>query len=95
MEYRPSLKRKVAGFSLLFLGAIGTVLPVLQGFLFIALGLFVLRDQYAWAHRGMEWLRSRWPRQVQGVEAMEARMVAWFRRQGERLRLPRGGGGRR
>ena len=87
MEHRPSLKRKVAGFSLLFLGAIGTVLPILQGFLFIALGLFVLRDQYAWAHRGMDWLRRRWPRQVVGVEAMEARMIAWLRRQGERLRL--------
>ena len=92
MEYRPSLKRKVAGISLLFLGVVGMVLPVLQGFLFIALGLFVLRDQYAWAHRGMERLRHRWPRQVEGVEAMEGRMVAWFRRQGERLRL--GGGGR-
>jgi predicted PurR-regulated permease PerM len=90
MEHRPSLKRKVAGFSLLFLGAIGTVLPILQGFLFIALGLFLLRDQYAWAHNGMEWLRRRWPRQVEGVEAMEGRMLAWFRRQGDRLRL-RGG----
>ena len=87
MEHRPSLKRKVAGFSLLFLGAIGTVLPILQGFLFIALGLFVLRHQYAWAHRGMDWLRSRWPRQVDGVEAMEGRMIAWCRRQGEKLRL--------
>ena len=87
MEHRPSLKRKAAGFSLLFLGATGTVLPILQGFLFIALGLFVLRDQYAWAHNGMEWLRRRWPQQVQGVEGMEARMIAWFRRQSERLRL--------
>ena len=92
MEYRPSLKRKVAGFSLLFLGAIGTVLPVLQGVLFIALGLFVLRDQYAWAHRGMETLRRRWPKQMEGVEAMEARLIAWFGRQGEKLkRSPRGG----
>jgi len=90
MEYRPSLKRKAAGFSLLFLGAIGTVLPILQGVLFIALGLFVLRDQYAWAHRSMEWLRRRWPRQVVGVEALEGRMIGWFRRQGERLGL-RGG----
>ena len=87
MEYRPSLKRKVAGFALLFLGALGTVLPILQGALFIALGLFVLRDQYAWAHRGMDWLRRRWPRQVEGVEALEGRMIGWFRRQGERLRL--------
>ena len=87
MEYRPSLKRKVAGFALLFLGALGVVLPILQGGLFIALGLFVLRDQYAWAHRGMDWLRRRWPKQVEGVEALEGRMIAWFRRQGERLRL--------
>ncbi len=87
MDYRPSLKRKVAGFALLFLGALGTVLPILQGALFIALGLFVLRDQYAWAHRGMDWLRSRWPRQVDGVEAMEGRMIAWFRRQSAKLRL--------
>ena len=90
MEHRHSLKRKAAGFSLLFLGAIGTVLPILQGFLFIALGLFVLRDQYAWAHRGMEKLRRRWPDQVAGVESLEGRLIEWFRRQGERLRLTRG-----
>lgn len=88
MEYRPSLKRKVVGIALLFLGVLGTVLPILQGVLFIALGLFVLRHQYAWAHRGMEWLRARWPRQVDGVEAMEARLIAWVRRQGAKLRLP-------
>ena len=87
MEHRPSLKRKVAGLSLLFLGAIGTVLPILQGFLFIALGLFVLRDQYAWAHRGMEKLRRRWPEQVAGIESLEGRLIEWFRRQGEKLRL--------
>ena len=87
MEYRPSLKRKVAGFALLFLGVLGLVLPILQGVLFIALGLFVLRDQYAWAHNGMGWLRRRWPRQVDGVEALEGRMIAWSRRQGEKLRL--------
>jgi uncharacterized protein len=91
MEYRPSLKRKVAGFSLLFLGLLGTVLPILQGVLFLALGLFVLRHQYAWAHHGMEWLRSRWPRQVDGVEATEAKLIAWFRRQGAKLGWVRSG----
>jgi uncharacterized membrane protein YbaN (DUF454 family) len=75
------------GFSLLFLGLLGTVLPVLQGVLFFALGLFVLRHQYAWAHHGMEWLRRRWPQQVDSVEALEARLIAWFRRQGAKLRL--------
>lgn len=92
MQPRPSLSRKITGFSLLFLGAIGTVLPILQGVLFLALGLFVLRDQYAWAHRGMAWTRRRWPGPTARVEAMEARLVTWGRRQRERLRnlAPRG-----
>ncbi len=86
MEYRPSLKRKAVGFSLLFLGLIGSVLPILQGFLFFALGLFVLRDQYAWAHRGMVWAQGRWPRQVESVEAMEARLIERVRVWGHRTR---------
>jgi len=76
IEYRPSLKRKVFGWSLLGLGALGSVLPILQGAVFFALGLFVLRHQYGWAHRGMAWMQSRWPRQVEGVEALEARLIA-------------------
>ena len=87
MDDRPSVKRKALGVSLLFLGVLGTVLPVLQGVLFLALGLFVLRHQYAWAHNGMDWLRRRWPRQVDGVEALEGRLIAWFRRQTARLRI--------
>ncbi|MBW8271384.1 PGPGW domain-containing protein [Caldovatus aquaticus] len=80
MEYRPSLRRKVFGWSLLGLGVLGSVLPVLQGALFIALGLFVLRHQYHWAHRGMAWAQARWPRQVEAVEALEARLVRRVRR---------------
>lgn len=86
MQGPPSLTRKVAGFSLLGLGVLGTVLPILQGLLFIALGLFVLRDQYDWARTAMDKLRTRWPNQVDGVERLEGRAIGWFQRQGERLR---------
>jgi hypothetical protein len=86
MEFRPSLPRKVAGWSLLFLGAIGTVLPFLQGFLFLALGLFVLRHQYIWAHRGMGWMEGRWPGAVSRVEAMEGRLIARSRTASQRFR---------
>ncbi len=82
---RPSLRRQAAGFTLLVLGVLGLVLPVLQGALFLALGLFVLRDQYRWAHRGMGWARSRWPGATARVEGLEARMIAWSSRQGQRL----------
>ncbi|MFZ4410592.1 MAG: PGPGW domain-containing protein [Paracraurococcus sp.] len=82
----PSLPRKLAGFGLLVLGLLGLVLPILQGILFLALGLFILRDQYGWARDGMAKLRARWPRQVDEVEALEARLVAWSRRPAARLR---------
>lgn len=90
MEFRPSVKRKAAGFSLLGLGVLGLVLPFLQGFLFLALGTFVLRHQYLWAHRGMGWFESRWPETVGKVEAMETRMIARVRATvaGLRARLP-------
>ncbi|WP_170985031.1 PGPGW domain-containing protein [Roseomonas sp. AR75] len=75
MEFRPSVRRKAAGISLLGLGTLGLVLPFLQGFLFLALGLFVLRHQYLWAHRGMGWISGRWPGAVNQVESMEARLI--------------------
>lgn len=93
MEFRPSLTRKALGIALLVLGVIGLVLPFLQGFLFLALGTFVLRDQYAWAHRRMEWIRGKWPTVVPAIEAREARAIAWADRQGTKLRglLPKRG----
>jgi hypothetical protein len=86
MEFRPSIKRKAAGWSLMSLGVVGLVLPFLQGFLFMALGMFVLRHQYFWAHRGMGWLEQRWPDSVTKVEALEGRMVASVGRKTARLR---------
>ena len=96
MEFRPSLKRKAAGWSLMGLGVIGLVLPFLQGFLFLALGTFVLRHQYLWAHRGMGWISTRWPDTVMKVEAMELRLIGRARaaKDGLRARL-RGLVGRR
>jgi uncharacterized membrane protein YbaN (DUF454 family) len=85
-----SWRRKLAGFALLLLGVLGLVLPFLQGVLFLALGVFVLRDQYGWARRHLDWLRRRWPRQVTGLEALEARALAGTRRLAARLGLARG-----
>lgn len=70
---RPSLPRKVTGWSCLALGVLGLVLPFLQGFLFLAVGVFVLRDQHVWAARRWDWVRNRWPQHVGKVEETEAR----------------------
>lgn len=75
MEYRPSLRRKCAGWSLIVVSPIGGVLPILPGVVFFALGLFMLRHQYHWAHRGLFWADSRWPATVAKVELMETRLI--------------------
>jgi hypothetical protein len=86
---KASWRRKLAGFTLLGLGGLGLVLPFLQGVLFIVLGMFVLRDQYGWAQRGMARLHRRWPRQVEGVETLEQRMLDGSKRLALRLGLAR------
>ncbi|MBU8540506.1 hypothetical protein [Falsiroseomonas tokyonensis] len=75
MEYRPSFRRKCAGWSLIAISPLGGLLPILPGVVFFALGLFILRHQYFWAHRGLAWADSRWPQTVAKVEVMETRMI--------------------
>ena len=73
---RPARGRKVLGWSLLVLGVIGLVLPFLQGFLFLALGVYVLRDQHIWAADRWAWVARKWPGAVESVEALDAKMTA-------------------
>ena len=84
---RPSFPRKAMGWALLVLGVLGLVLPFLQGFLFLAFGVFVLRDQHVWAARRWAWVAGRWPQMVGKLEAMEISMAARMRHFAKRLRL--------
>ncbi len=72
--------RLIAGHGLLVLGVLGLVLPILQGGLFLALGMFVLRDHYAWSRRGLAWAEARWPNAVARVEGMEAGLIQRWQR---------------
>ncbi|MBC7357387.1 MAG: hypothetical protein H5U10_02505 [Desulfacinum sp.] len=53
--------RIVAGSLLLVLGVAGLFLPVLQGALFIALGLVVLGREIPWVARLLDRLAQRYP----------------------------------
>jgi hypothetical protein len=75
MEYRPSFRRKLAGWSLMTVGVAGLVLPLLNGTLFLVFGMFVMRHQYRWANRGIAWSERRWPWMMGKVEQMESGMV--------------------
>ena len=83
---RPRRGRKVLGWSFIVLGVLGCVLPFLQGFLFLALGVFVLRDQHVWAANRWAWVERKWPGAVGTIEALEARMTTRVEGWGGRLR---------
>lgn len=83
---RPDATRKATGWAFLVLGVLGLVLPFLQGFLFLALGVFVLRDQHHWAARWWTKVENRWPGAVVRIEAMEAKMSVRLANWGGRAR---------
>src|SRR6185369_3602416 len=65
MESRSKLKRAAihfAGWFFILLGIIGLVLPILQGILFILVGLFLLSTVSPWAERLLNRIRVRFPR---------------------------------
>lgn len=49
------------GWAFVVLGLVGLVLPILQGILFLAIGLGILAQESAWARMQLEKLRGRYP----------------------------------
>ena len=65
METKAALKRiglYIAGWGFIILGILGLFLPILQGILFILIGLFLLSSVSPWAERMLNRLRERFPR---------------------------------
>lgn len=49
------------GWGFLVLGVIGLFLPVLQGVLFLLVGLLILSSEYVWAHKLVQEIRKFFP----------------------------------
>lgn len=49
------------GWAFVAFGVVGLVLPILQGFLFLAIGFGILSQESAWVRRQLERLRRRYP----------------------------------
>jgi uncharacterized membrane protein YbaN (DUF454 family) len=52
----------VVGWTFIVLGIAGLFLPVLQGVLFLLIGLLILSTEYVWAHNLLHKLRTRSPK---------------------------------
>jgi len=56
------------GMFFLLLGAVGLVLPILQGVLFLFIGLAILSTESRRIRALMEWLRGKFPRLFHGYD---------------------------
>jgi Putative transmembrane protein (PGPGW) len=62
------------GWIFVLLGTAGLFLPFLQGILFLAIGLFILSYEYAWAKRLLLRMRTRYPRVASYIDAARRRI---------------------
>jgi len=70
----------VAGWVFIVLGVIGLFLPIMQGILFIIIGLTILSTEYVWAHHLLTKLRSRFPKIASYSDRARDKATYWVRR---------------
>lgn len=76
MSTKSRLKRAaihVIGWGFILLGILGLFLPILQGFLFLLVGLFVLSSVSPWAERLLHKLRRRFPKTSKKFDEAKAK----------------------
>lgn len=69
----------VAGWTFIVLGIAGLFLPILQGILFLMIGLTILSSEYLWAHHVLKKLEKRFPETFQKTTSTLHRMKSWLR----------------
>ena len=76
------------GYGFLGLGFLGLFLPILQGLLFLAIGLIILSRHAAWAERLLLRLKARYPRAGNLFIKAEVTAERWLHRFARRVRRP-------
>jgi uncharacterized membrane protein YbaN (DUF454 family) len=70
----------VVGWGFILLGIAGLFLPVLQGILFLMIGLVILSTEYVWAHHLLAKMRSRFPKATEAADRAREKAMHWLRR---------------
>jgi uncharacterized membrane protein YbaN (DUF454 family) len=71
------------GWAFILLGIAGLFLPILQGILFLLIGLVILSTEYVWAHKLLTKLKTRFPKLAEHADAAHQkaeRFLARFHR---------------
>ena len=71
---------QIVGWAFIALGIVGLFLPILQGILFLLIGLMILSTEYVWAHHLLKRLREKFPRLSETLDQATAKANAWLRR---------------
>jgi uncharacterized protein (TIGR02611 family) len=69
----------IIGWIFILFGVVGLFLPILQGVLFILIGLAILSTEYVWAHHLLGKLRQRLPKIAHAADHATAKVAAWMR----------------
>ena len=80
---RRTVKKAVAilvGWAFIVVGLIGLFLPLMQGILFLIIGLTILSTEYVWAHHLLLKLRNRFPRIADYSDRAREKATYWVRR---------------
>ena len=70
----------VAGWAFVVVGVIGLFVPLMQGILFIIIGLTILSTEYVWAHHLLAKVRNRFPRIATYSDRFREKATCWVRR---------------
>ena len=70
----------VVGCAFILLGIAGLFLPVLQGILFLLIGLFILSSEYVWSHKLLHKIEERFPKIAAHFEHARQRSEVWIAR---------------
>ncbi|NWF92127.1 MAG: DUF454 family protein [Syntrophaceae bacterium] len=70
----------ILGWVFIGLGILGLFLPLLQGILFIMIGLAILSSRSERVKRFLKYLEERYPEHYQRVLVWKERVKGWFKR---------------
>jgi uncharacterized membrane protein YbaN (DUF454 family) len=70
----------IVGWGFILLGIAGLFLPILQGVLFLIVGLIILSSEYVWAHHLLNRLRQRFPKISRIADQATVKASSWLRR---------------
>ncbi len=70
----------IIGWLFIGLGVIGLFLPILQGVLFILIGLAILSSRSETIKRFLKHVEERYPEHHERVEVWKAKIRGWFKK---------------